>query len=267
MSALFEQWNGALAGDPAITERSLMQGRVIANAILVWSLSDGGYQGQRTNFSSTYIPPEGPGMWVSTPRPDGHPLSALQPYWGENRGFAVQRDEQCILPPPPEYSEEEGSAFYTEAFEVYDAVQHLTDEQNAIALFWADDAGLTATPPGHSVSILNQVLALENATLDVAAEAYAKMGVAQADAFILGWYYKYVYNPHPPDHLHPRSHRPRLEYTRDHRPGCHATLPGISVWSFRPVGCCRAGLNRPVRGKLRLHRPHPRRTRLGIAQL
>jgi hypothetical protein len=194
METLYERWHHELDGEPEIVDRSLMQGRIIANAVLVWSLSDGGYQGQLTNFPARYIPPEGPGMWVQTPRPQGDPLRALQPYWGENRSFVVRRDAQCVLPPPPEYAEEVGSDFYAEAYEVYDTVKHLTAEQNAIALFWADDAGLTMTPPGHSTSILNQVLAQENATLDVAAEAYAKMGMAQADAFILGWYYKYHYN-------------------------------------------------------------------------
>lgn len=194
METLYERWHHELAGDPEIVERSLMQGRIIANAVLVWSLSDGGYQGQLTNFPARYISPEGTGIWVQTPRPQGDPLRALQPYWGENRSFAVRKDAQCVLPPPPAYSEEVGSDFYAEAYEVYDTVKHLTAEQNAIALFWADDAGLTMTPPGHSTSILNQVLAQENATLDVAAEAYAQMGMAQADAFILSWYYKYHYN-------------------------------------------------------------------------
>src|SRR5262249_944166 len=60
--------------------------------------------------------------------------------------------------------------------------------------FWADDPFRTATPAGHSISILTQVLEQENATLDVAAEAYAKLGIALADAFITCWKAKYEYN-------------------------------------------------------------------------
>lgn len=196
IEALYHQWQDQFVQESGqdVIDRSVMHGRTIANAILVWSLSDGGYQGQLSNFPESYTPPEGPGLWVSTPRPNGDPLPAMQPYWGDNRTFAVDMAEECVLAPPPAYSEDVDSPFYAEAYEVYETVQHLTDEQNAIALFWADDPGATATPPGHSVSILNQVLEQEQATLDVAAEAYAKLGVAQADAFILGWYYKFEYN-------------------------------------------------------------------------
>ncbi|HXV37071.1 MAG TPA: vanadium-dependent haloperoxidase, partial [Myxococcota bacterium] len=86
------------------------------------------------------------------------------------------------------------SAFYAEAVEVYDAVNNLTPEQLEIARFWSDDPGVTATPPGHSVSILTQVLRQEDATLDVAAEGYARVGMAVADAFISCWWTKYRYN-------------------------------------------------------------------------
>lgn len=196
METLYEQWHTTLEAEvePAVMEASLTQGRVVANAILVWSLSDGGYQGQLTNFDETYVPVTGEGLWVSTPRPNGDPLPALQPYWGDNRTFVINKDDECLLEPPPEYSEEEGTVFYQEALEVYETVNNLTEEQNEIALFWADDPGATATPPGHSTSITNQVLRQENATLEEAAVAYAAIGISQADAFILGWYYKYHYN-------------------------------------------------------------------------
>jgi membrane-associated phospholipid phosphatase len=95
---------------------------------------------------------------------------------------------------PPEYSEEPESAFYIEAMEVYDATQILTEEQREIALFWADDPGATSTPPGHSVSILTQILRLEDSSLGFATQAYAKLGIAVADAFIGCWHTKYVYN-------------------------------------------------------------------------
>ncbi len=196
MEALYEEWHSTLEAEvsPEVMEASLTQGRVVANAILIWSLSDGGYQGQLRNFPTSYVPLTGEGLWVQTPQPNGAPLPALQPYWGNNRTFVVDKDEQCYLAPPPEYSEEEGTAFYEEAMEVYETVNNLTEEQNNIALFWADDPGATATPPGHSISITNQVLELENATLDTAAVTYATVGISQADAFILGWYYKYRYN-------------------------------------------------------------------------
>ncbi|MGH3102611.1 MAG: vanadium-dependent haloperoxidase [Gaiellaceae bacterium] len=81
-----------------------------------------------------------------------------------------------------------------EARECYDAARALTPEQAAIARFWSDDPGATATPPGHSISILTQTLRRFDAPLDRAAEAYARFGIAVADAFIACWRTKYRYN-------------------------------------------------------------------------
>jgi hypothetical protein len=78
--------------------------------------------------------------------------------------------------------------------EVYQTSQNLTQEQTDIALFWADDPGRTATPPGHSIAVLTQILEQENATLALSAEAYARVGIAVTDAFIGCWHAKYTYN-------------------------------------------------------------------------
>jgi PAP2 superfamily len=74
------------------------------------------------------------------------------------------------------------------------AVDGLMPEQRAIAAFWSDDPGATPTPPGHSISIATQVLRRERASLALAAEVYAKTGMAVADAFIACWFQKYRYN-------------------------------------------------------------------------
>jgi hypothetical protein len=78
--------------------------------------------------------------------------------------------------------------------EVYITGKELTPEQFTIARFWADDPGRTSTPPGHWISILNQVLVQDEARLSLAAEAYVKVGMALADAFITCWHTKYLYN-------------------------------------------------------------------------
>lgn len=186
---------GLAAGvDERIVSRSVTHGRVVADAVFIWSLTDGGYQGQLANFPANYVPPVGAGMWEPTPRPSGDPLNAMQPYWGDNRPFALKMGETCVIPAPPEYSEDTESHFYEEALEVYTVVKNLTPEQEAIAVFWADDPGTTSTPPGHSISILSQILRTEDARLHLAAEAYAKVGIAVADAFIGCWHYKFEYN-------------------------------------------------------------------------
>ena len=187
-------YKGKIAED--IIDRSTAHGRAIADAIFEWSKSDGGHEGYSKNFPA-YTPPAGPGMWVPTPRSGGTPQSALQPYWGKNRPFVLpvgQPSRDCDPGPPPAYSTDPTSDFYREGFEVYTTVKRLSTEQRAIALFWADDAGKTCTPPGHSFSILSQCIRMKKSSLEFAAEAYAKLGIALADAFISCWDVKYRYN-------------------------------------------------------------------------
>ena len=137
------------------------------------------------------MPPVGPGLWVPTP-PAFQP--ALQPWWGANRCFAIDDGTTCAPGDHTAYSRDEQSQFFAEAVEVYDAVNTLDAEREAIARFWADDPGATATPPGHSISIATQVLRAEDASLMTAAETYAKVGIAVSDAFVSCWNTKFGYN-------------------------------------------------------------------------
>ncbi len=180
--------------DTSTYERSVTYGRAVANAIFDWSVSDGGHEGYLTNFPADYVPPVGDGLWIPTPRLNGDPQPALQPYWGENRTFVLAASDQCAITEPLAYSTEVDSNFYIEALEVYKVTTNLSSEKAEIAEFWADDPGQTATPPGHSISVTTQVLRQEAARLDLAAEAYARIGIAVADAFIGCWSNKYVHN-------------------------------------------------------------------------
>ena len=144
-------------------------------------------------FPYDYALTAGPAHWVPTSvivqqqRP-------LLPGWGLNRPFAMPAGTTCDLPPPPAYSEDPGSAFYSEALEVAAIRRTLTPEQKAIARFWSDDPMLSSTPPGHWVSIALQVLAARDAAADEQADVLARVGVAIADAFIGCWATKYEYD-------------------------------------------------------------------------
>jgi len=183
--------------DSDVFTRSVNFGGAVALAIYQWSLTDGG--ATLANFPTDYTPPVGPGLWEMTPRkldrgmPQA-PLPAMQPYWGNVRPFVLSSGQECDPGPPPAYSQDPSSQLYKEALEVYNTVRSNTPEQLEIALFWADDPGKTATPPGHSLSIVTQVIQQKGYTLDVAAEAYARVGIAVADAFISCWATKYRYN-------------------------------------------------------------------------
>jgi hypothetical protein len=182
---------GARHGVPVgIVRRSVERGRQVASAVFDWSLADGGHEGFANNFPP-YVPPIGPGLWVPTPP---GVLPALQPYWGTCRTFATASGATCPPGPSTTYDEDPASGFFEEAYEVYAAVNDLTDEQRAIATFWSDDPGATVTPPGHSISIVTQVLRGRGASLAEAAIAYAKVGMAVADAFICCWHTKFRVN-------------------------------------------------------------------------
>lgn len=177
--------------DEATINRSMAWGEAVALTVFTWSTGDGGHHGYARNFPASYTLPEQAGNWV--PTPPGY-SAALLPYWGENRPFILATGGTCPAPPPVEYSEMPGSAFYNQALEVYEVGRNRSAEDILIAEFWADDPGRTATPGGHWISILRQVLEQQEADLGFASEAYARLGIALNDAFVTCWHTKYLYN-------------------------------------------------------------------------
>jgi hypothetical protein len=101
---------------------------------------------------------------------------------------------ECAPPPPPPFSTNPASELFELALEDYYTVNQLTAEQKFIAHFWADDAGQTGTPPGHWIDIVRQISQREPLDLARSAEAFARVGMAVADAFIGCWQTKYTYN-------------------------------------------------------------------------
>ncbi len=172
-------------------DRSVQFGRAIAQAVFDWSRTDGGHEGYLSNQPAGYVPPTGVGMWV--PANGTAAARALQPYWGQNRMF-VPADAAMPMPALAySYSTTPGSPYYTQVQEVYNTGRNLTPAQRTIALYWAD-GGQTITPPGHSISITGIVLRARQASLAQAAEAYARVGMAVADAFVGCWKCKYQFN-------------------------------------------------------------------------
>ncbi len=194
IAALEEKYNNEFLKENGaeVHEVSVKLGQDVADKILAWSETDGGKDAQFNNFPKDYVPPSGEQFWV--PTAPGF-QSALQPFWGSNRPFLRANFEgDALAPPPPPFSVEENSVCYQRALEVYEVVNTLTPEQLNIAEFWSDDPVTTATPPGHSISILNQLIKENNTSLDIAAEAFAKLGIGISDAFISCWKVKYQTN-------------------------------------------------------------------------
>lgn len=178
--------------DTAVVDRSVSFGDAVGAAILGWAATDGtALQADcQTNWTAP-IPPSA-GGWIQvtgTAQP-------LLPCWGDMRTFVVLDGLECEPVGPPAFSTSADSAWYAQALLVHnttgDEGAGLTPEQDAIARYWADNAGATGTPPGHWVAITCQVAADEALTLDVSAEAFARVGLAVADAFITCWKEKYT---------------------------------------------------------------------------
>lgn len=176
-----------------IVARSEAYGQSIASHILAWSLNDGGAVIENMGFPYEYALTEGPARWVPTSLIRQQQMPLL-PNWGKNRPFAMPTGDACSLPPPPDYSEDQTSAFYAEALEVVDAKKSMTPEQRAIARFWADDPMLSPTPPGHWISIALQIQKRDQTQLEQSVDALARVGIATADAFIGGWNSKFQYD-------------------------------------------------------------------------
>lgn len=179
--------------DADVLARSLAYGRVIAAHVIEWSADDGGAVVENMGFPHDYVLAEGPQHWVPTSL-IAQQQAPLLPNWGTNRTFAMPDGVTCGVPPPPDYSEEKGSAFHNEAMEVYETAMALTPEQREIARFWSDDPMLSPTPPGHWISIALQLLEAEGADAERTVDVLARLGIVLADSFIGCWEAKYRYD-------------------------------------------------------------------------
>ncbi len=117
-----------------------------------------------------------------------------EPYWGQVRPFVLERWDSCPIEPPPPYSTERSSVLRTNAQELVAIKLALTAEQRTIALYWADNAGESGTPVGHWTSIASQMVSQRNLSAPEAARVMMLTAIAQADAFIASWGYKYAHN-------------------------------------------------------------------------
>jgi hypothetical protein len=167
--------------------RSAVLGGAVAAAIIRYADADGFLQTRGRPFT----PPVGEPLWVPTGTAPPT-LTPVEPFWGTLRPFVLAQGDACAPPPPVPFSTDPGSAFFNQANTVYQTNLTLTEEQRTIALYWADNPGQTATPPGHWMGIVSDLV--RNANLAVAAEAFALVGITTADAFISVWDTKYTHN-------------------------------------------------------------------------
>jgi len=166
--------------------RSQTFGRSIATAIHDWYLTD-----DFNPSNAGYIPPVFPGAWVPTPPAFAN---GVMPYIGNARTFLAS-DLTGIAPDHLPYSEDPNSDFYKMVKNVYDVSLTLTTDQKNTALYWVDQGnGVGYTPDGHNMAIVTQAIDQTRVGLYIAAETYAKAGIAERDANIECFRSKYAYN-------------------------------------------------------------------------
>lgn len=174
-----------------VITRSVEFGKDVTAAIYQASTTDGAHQSYLNPFSLPHTMPTCDACWVSTSPAFPNPIS---PNWGSNRPFIAANVSNVIPATPTTFSTDPSSAFYTNAMEVYNQVKSNTADQVEIAKYWADDPFNTCTPAGHTFNVMVQLLKENNATLEKASVAFAKLSIAENDAFISCWKCKYQYN-------------------------------------------------------------------------
>jgi len=174
--------------DGATLERSVNFGKEVAKRVSAWADSDG-YKIQ----GGSYNPPTPQQLWhwVPTAPPPAVPIN---PNVSNRRLLVSGSDNGATIDPFPPFSTTPGSEFYEMANDVYIKSLSPSAEQKNLALYFRD-----ATEPGyyggsgHYIAILPQILSKSGASLDIAALAFAKSGIAVNDAFVVGFITKYTF--------------------------------------------------------------------------
>lgn len=183
--------------DTDLITRSVQWGEEVAIAIAGWAETDSiGYRAELYNYDKAYTVASGPGIWKPSRE---HPMPPLLPHWGRVRTFVAHINEYAAKPPMA-YSTHHGSAYYTQAYELFAMSSPLSPENKWIAEFWSDDLpGLTISPAGRWISITHQLISQEKPSATIVLETYLKAGVALNDATATCWNDKYRYAGERPE--------------------------------------------------------------------
>jgi hypothetical protein len=172
-------------------------GDLVAATILNWRSTDGSAD------TVPYTPGTQPGQWRPHVSFGGVVRPALLPHWGSVLPFALASGAQFRPPAPPALN----SARYAAEVDMVKALgrgdsARRTPEQTEIAQFWAYGPG-TATPAGHWNEVAQAVAqnrsrkhnpAGSTHSIEDNARLFALLNIALADAAIVSWDAKYVYN-------------------------------------------------------------------------
>ena len=179
---------------------SLEYGAKVADQVFSWASKD--RYGETRKLRRYQIKKE-EGKWM--PTPPGY-MAAVEPYWNQIRTLVLDSANQCRPGTVQNFSTEKNTAFYRQAYEVYETGRNLTDEEKKIARFWdcnpfflntgghLNFATKKISPGGHWISIAAILCRQQNADIMKSSAVYAFLSIAMFDAFISCWDEKYRSN-------------------------------------------------------------------------
>ncbi|HET9826272.1 MAG TPA: vanadium-dependent haloperoxidase [Chitinophagaceae bacterium] len=168
-------------------QRSQEYGRNIAAIIYNWSTTDN-YNVSNAGYT---LPTSPVGVYIPTPP---NFVKPVLPFISFSRPFLTE-DGSGVCPPPLfAYSEDPSSDFYKMVRDLYDISKTLTSEQRTMALYWNDvGIGVGYGPVGHVMNVVTEAIDQNGVDLGIAAQAYAKSGIAIREAQLLCFRSKYQY--------------------------------------------------------------------------
>lgn len=175
----------ATVSDGQSKDDGVSWGEARAAAMLAFRTNDG------SDAVIPYTPNPIPGKWRPT-LPGNAP--GLLPQWGAMMSFAMPRNDMFRPQPPPALD----TAAYALEVNILKQIGGTTSatrtaNESEIAEFWAD-GGATETPPGHWLHIAQDVAADQGLTLEEKARMFGLISLAVADAAIVAWDGKYIYD-------------------------------------------------------------------------
>jgi hypothetical protein len=184
----------SLAGIPTMPAvDGVAVGSTVASYILKVRSNDGSQKdaaGQPVNYTFGQLP----GQW----RPDPlHPTQEpLTPDWGDVTPFSIPNANKFLPPPPPALD----SLAYATAYQEVKTIGALnstvrTPDQTQIAFFWGYDAQPGLCAPIRFYNQIAEVIAGQEGNNEVQnARFFALVNIAMADAGIVAWDAKYLYD-------------------------------------------------------------------------
>lgn len=183
-----------------IVDSSVAFAKQVSKIIVQYSRSDGYFQ---LSTRRRYTPLNRDDAWKPTP-PEY--MAAVEPHWRTIRNFFLDSSSQFKPVLAEKFDKSKESSFYKLTTEVYETVNHLTEEQKLIANYWDCNPfavqfqghmsiGLKKiSPGGHWMSITG--IACEKANLDFTNTLllHTLAALTLHDAFVSCWDEKYRSN-------------------------------------------------------------------------